>query len=328
MAKVRMALAGAVVAVAAWWSTPLQADDDAPGRPVTYVVPFDQDGESDVAARLQATFFKKLTGRDLIIDNRPGREGAVTWARLGSLSPDGFTVVAANLPNIVLQPLLREGTYETRDIDVVYFSHYTPDAIVVGLDSPFHTLADLVAAARKEPFGLTIAGTGFTSGNHMMHRRFNDQFGIRTTYLPLADSTAVVEAILTHRVAAAANYASLGVHWPKDVRVLAVASEQRLRGLPEAPTFRELGGDIVGGVYRGVAVPPNTPDPIRRELGALFDRINRDSLFARRMQEKGFAMTFIGPDEVGPFVAAQQLAYEDLLRDIVATEPLAEVQRW
>ena len=119
-----------------------------PDRQINYIIPFVPGGESDIAARLQGKVAAKLTGKDFVVQNKAGAGGALAWGQLNSMPGDGYTVVGSNLPHLILQPLEGQVQYKTEDITSVFFFHYTPDALVVALDSPYKTFADLVNAAK------------------------------------------------------------------------------------------------------------------------------------------------------------------------------------
>ena len=102
------------------------------------------------------------------------------------------------------------------------------------------------------------------------------------------------------------------------VRVLAVAAEKRSPVLPDAPTFKELGYDLVEGAYRGVSAPPGTPNEIVKALADAFDKVNRNPEFVKKMQEMAFDLEFMGPEEYQKFVADRQVYYAKLLKDVGA----------
>lgn len=85
---------------------------------------------------------------------------------------------------------------------------------------------------------------------------------------------------------------------------------------PGAPTFRELGYDIVEGAYRGVSVPPNTPDNIVKTLADAFEKVNRNPEFAKKMAELAFDLEFMGPAEYTKFIQTRKAYYADLLKDM------------
>jgi tripartite-type tricarboxylate transporter receptor subunit TctC len=280
-----------------------------PDKPIQYIIPFAAEGESDIAARLQAQVFQAKYRQEMIVVNKPGAGGALAWSRMNAMPGDGHTVVGVNLPHIVLQPLEPETQFKTEDITPVYFFHYTPDAIVVAADSPFNTFADLVRAAREKPEVVTIAGSGTNSANHVAQVRFDRELKVRTTYVPYKGTGEMISSILGAHVSAAMTYSTLAIQQKGKMRMLAVATEQRLPQFPDVPTFRELGYNWVDGAYRGIGVPKSTPPAVRKQVSDMMDAINKDPELRKRMFEGGFEVTDITLEMMPAFMKERTQEY-------------------
>ncbi|UCE32759.1 MAG: tripartite tricarboxylate transporter substrate binding protein [Burkholderiales bacterium] len=287
-----------------------------PSKTVNYVIAFGPGGESDVSARLQEPFFKKFTGQSVAIQYKPGAGGAAAWSQLKDATGDGYTIFGTNIPHIILQPLQKDVGYKTDELVTVYWFHYTPDAIVVTADSPFKTLQDLIAAAKKSPGATTFSGSGTNSANHLAQQRFDKMAGIKTTYVPFKGTGASNTALLGKQVSGAFSYSTVSLMLGEQVRCLAIALEERHPRLPDCPTFKEQGFDLVGGAYRGVAVPKSTPNEVRQQVADLIGKINKDPEFVRAMEDKGFAMANVSPAEMDKFMAENQAKYEALAREM------------
>lgn len=306
-------------------ATPAQSADSAasyPDRPVNYIIPFGSGGESDIAAQLQLPYFRQITGQDLFISRKPGGGGAVVWNELNTMPGDGYTVVGINLPHIVLQPLLG-AKFKTRDITGVFIFHYTPDAIVVSDDSPFRTLQDLIDHARKKPGTVLFSGSGRGTANHLSQIRFDKMAGIRTRYQPFKGTGASVSALVLEAVDASWGYLTVGLNYGDDVRLLAVATEKRHPRLPDVPTFKELGFNLVDGAYRGIAVPKATPEDLRKKISDIFGEINNDPDFRKKAENRGFAPVDIPYGDVAKFIAEKRVEYLNLANEagIVPSTP-------
>src|SRR5438132_151222 len=232
-------------AVAASMALPARAA--YPEKPVHYYIAFAPGGESDIAARLQQQVWRRKWGQELVVESKPGAGGALAWSQLNSYPGDGYTIMGTNLPHIVLQPLEGNVQYQTDDITNVNFFNYTPDAIVVRNESPFHTFQDLVAAAKAKPGTLNLAGSGTNSANHAAHARLNSTAKVQTTYVAFKGTGDLIASLLGGHVDGAMSYSSLGLAQRSKTRLLAVATPQRLAYFPDVPTFRELGIDWVDG---------------------------------------------------------------------------------
>jgi tripartite-type tricarboxylate transporter receptor subunit TctC len=283
-----------------------------PTKTITYVIAFAPGGESDIAARLQEPFFEKYAGETVAIQYRAGAGGAAAWSQLNRMPADGYTIVGTNIPHIILQPMQRDVGYETEDIATVYWFHYTPNALVVAAGSPHQTLADLVAAAKKAPGATTVSGSGTNGANHLGQQRFDALAGITTTYVPFRGTGAANTAILGRQVAAGWTYTTGALQLGDKARVLAVATEERHPKLPDVPTFKELGYDLVGGAYRGIAVPASTPEPIKKSLSDLIGTINQDPEFIQTMEDNGFAMIDVDLAAMPEFMDRMYREYEAL----------------
>ncbi|MBC7281097.1 tripartite tricarboxylate transporter substrate binding protein [Hoeflea sp.] len=280
-----------------------------PDKSVEYIIPFGPGGESDISARFQQPFFKDKFGQDLVVSYKPGGGGAVGWAQLNSMASDGYTIMGVNLPHIVIQPAQKDVGYTTEDIKTFHMFHYTPDAIVVTADSPYKTLDDFIADAKANPGGVTMSGSGKATANHLAQIRFDKMAGIKTAYVPFKGTGASVTAMLGKQVKAQWGYTTVGAAQGDAVRMLAVAMEERHPLFPDVPTFKELGFDMVGGAYRGMAVPKDTPAETVKALSDLFAEINADEAFRKQMLEGGFALLDVGIEGMDDFMQAREAEY-------------------
>lgn len=287
-----------------------------PDKTVNYIIPFGPGGESDVSARLQEPVFKQLTGQSMAIQYRPGAGGAAGWSQLNGMAADGYTVMGTNLPHIVLQPLQKDVGYKTDEITTLYWFHYTPDALLVPADSPFKTLKDYVAGAKAAPGATTMSGSGTNSANHLAQQQFDKLAGIKTTYVPFGGTGPSNAALLGKQVSGSWAYTTVQIQLGDQVRCLAVAMEKRHPKLPNCPTFKEQGFDLVGGAYRGVAVPKSTPPDVQAKMADILGKINADPAFIQKMEDGGFAMLNVGPDKMAAFMSGIQARYEALAKDM------------
>lgn len=280
-----------------------------PDKAVQYIIPFTAGGESDYVARMQSEVFRQKYKQSMIVLNRPGAGGGLVWAQLNSMPADGYTIAGVNLPHIVLQPLEGSVSYKTEDIVPVYFYHFTPDAIVVPASSPIKSFEDLIKTAKEKPGTLSFAGSGSMSANHMAHERLNKLAGIKTTYVPFKGTGDLIASVLGGHVTAAMTYLPMAVQQKGNMRLLAVASEQRHPAFPDAPTFKELGLNWVDGAYRGIAVPKSTPREIQQQVSQMMGELNRDPESRKKLVEGGYDLVDVGVDEMPDFLARRSKQY-------------------
>lgn len=283
-----------------------------PSKSINYILAFNAGGESDISARFQQMLFKKVAGVEVVIQYMAGAGGAQAWSQLNSMPGDGYTVMGINLPHTVLQPMQKNVGYKTDDLTPVHYFHYTPDAIFVHKDSQFKTLKDLIDYAKKNPGSVTFSGSGSNSSNNLAQARFDELAGIKTTYIPFSGTGPAVTAILGKATVAGFNYAPSGINQGDKMRLLAVAAEKRLPAFPDVPTFRELGFDLVGGAYRGVAVPKSTTEDIRQKVSDIVSKINAEPEFKKKMEDGGFVLTDVTYKDMPKFMADKKSEYGKL----------------
>ena len=276
---------------------------------VNYIIPFGPGGESDVSARMQQSFYKEKFGDDLVISYKPGGGGAAGWASLNGLNGDGQTIMGINLPHIVIKPAQKDVGFTTKDINTFYMFHYTPDAIVVKADSPFQTLQDLIDDAKANPGAVVMSGSGKASANNLAQIKFDKMAGIKTTYVSFKGTGASTVALLGDQVTAQWGYTTVGAKQGKAVRMLAVAMETRHPLFPEVPTFKELGYDMVGGAYRGIALPSSASAATVTEWSNRIGEINADPEFRQTMLNGGFALLDIGASQMDAFMKERTAEY-------------------
>lgn len=287
-----------------------------PEKPVTYTIPFNPGGESDITARLQEPELEKDLGVAVNVTHKPGGGGAVAWGEFQrTATPDGYSIVGCNIPHIIGQPLIRKDAgYKTDGFKVIMWFHFTPNALVVSKDSPFKTLDDFIQFAKKKPFVGTVGGSGTYSANHLETLRLMKAAGIDLTYVPYTGTGPVIPALMGGHIKAAMSYTPMAVNYKDKFRTLAVASEERVPALPDVPTFKELGYDIVGGAFRGVAAPLETPQPVVDRLAKAFTEANKK--IAEKQLDLGFVMQYATGDDALTLVDKMRAAYGDVLADI------------
>jgi len=265
--------------------------------------------------RHQQSFFKKLTGEDLIISYKPGGGGAVGWSQLNKMKGDGYNIMGINLPHIILKPRQKAVGFKTDDLVGVYMFHYTPDALLVNEGSPFKTLQDYIDFAKANPKKITSSGSGKGTANHLAQIRFDKMAGIKTTYVAFKGTGKAVTALLGNQVKTEWGYTSVGAKHSEKLRMLAVAMEERHPIFPDVPTFKELGFDLVSGAYRGIAVPKSTPEEVRNQISDIVGNINADTEFRKRMENDGMALLDIDYKNYSAFIEKMTTIYVDAAKE-------------
>jgi len=291
--------------------------ENFPQKPVTYLIPFNPGGESDIFARAQQPLLEKELKQNVLISYKTGGGGSVGWNELVRTKPDGYYTAGFNLPHIILQPLQRKSSgYQTKQIEPVMIFMNTPNILAVPQNSPYKTLKDFIDAAKAKPGAVTLGGSGSNTANHLGVVRLNKLAGVTLSYVPFTGTGDAMPAFLGGHVAGLMTYTTMGMQYKNDMRVLAVATEKRFAGLPDVPTFKELGYDLTEGAYRGLAVPPNTPKEIIDILYKACAAVNKDPEFAQKMLGMGFLLEDLDPAASAKLVDKLTVEYQAILNEL------------
>lgn len=238
---------------------------DYPSKPITLMVPFSAGGGTDVIARLFAPYLEEELGTSIAILNKPGSnaEVGITW--LYNQKPDGYSIGFTNLPHLVSNPLMRETNYKVDEFIPLINLVTDPGVIVVKADDDrFPDLESFLKFAEENPGSVTIGNAGIGSDDHIATLMLQDRTGVKFTPVPFTGAAPNRTALLGGHIMASAINASEAVQFVESgqMRILAVMSEKRYPDLPDAPTFKELGYNVVSGSSRGISCVPGTPDEI------------------------------------------------------------------
>ena len=288
-----------------------------PTRAISYVIPFNPGGQSDVMAQYQKPYLEEALGVDVVIRHQPGAGGALAWSNTVKTRGDGYTMVGNNVPHIIIQPMVREDAgYETADLKPVYLFQSTPIGLAVAPDSPFDSLQEFIEYASDNPEALTISGSGTHTGHHLAALQLEHLSGASFTYIPATGAAPSVANFLGgHTDALMANSTDLLAH-ASEMKILAIGTEDRFQALPDVPTFIEEGYEMTAGIDRGVAVPPDTPDEIVSVLEAAFEEVSENPEFVSEMEDLGFVIHTIGGSEYATYLERKSDEIETVLREL------------
>lgn len=294
--------------------------ENYPSQPIEYVIPFDPGGESDTTARLQQQRLEEaLGGTSVTVSNQPGGGGSLGWSNLvNNIESDGYTIMGHNLPHIILQPLTREDAgYQTDALKQVYIFESTPNALIVAEDSPYNTVEEFIAAAQEDPGSISLGGSGEFTSNHVATLQLAQQNDVELQYVPFTGTGSATSALQSGQVDGLMTYNTAAPDLQEQgAKVLAVAADERAKNLPDVPTFQEAGYELDEAAYRGVAVPPETPDNIVNTLAEAFREVNNDPQIVQQMRDLGFTIENMGPQEAEQFTQNRLEENRQLLQEL------------
>ncbi len=287
-----------------------------PTRQLTYLIPFDPGGQSDVEARRQQPHLSRILGQQVLVDYKVGGGGALGWRELARSKPDGYLFCGFNIPHTILHPLQQEVGYKTDQLVPVALFQRTPLGLAVPANSPYKTLKEFIDAAKKDPGKLSVGGSSFFSGPHFSALLFEKLAGIKLSYVPFTGAAPQVTALLGGHTDAGMTFSNDLVRFKDKLRVLAMATDERFQDFPDVPTFKELGFDVVEAVDRGVVVPLKTPPEIIAKLEAAFLEIARNPEIQAQMKEQGFVPLAMGAAETKAYLDKLTARYKGMLQQV------------
>jgi tripartite-type tricarboxylate transporter receptor subunit TctC len=283
-----------------------------PTRPITYVIPFDPGGASDKIAQQQVVALKRILGQDIALDYKAGSGGATGWTEVAKSSPDGYTVVAANIPHIIIQPMYGKVNYQTAQLDVIAIFASTPSGLGVLKSSPYTTLQEFLAAAKAEPGKMKIGINGELGATHMAALLFQKMTGTKFDIVFYTGAAPQLAAFLGGEVAVIMGNSDDFTKYKDQIKVLALASDTRSPDLADVPTFKEQGLDLVVATDRAVAVAAGTPPTVVKKLEAAFLEVSKTPEFQAAMKKQGFAQIAMGHDETKTYLEKLTASYKQL----------------
>lgn len=254
---------------------PAVAQEVYPSRTITLVVPFPAGSGTDLGARMLAKDMSEAMGQNVVVDNRPGANGNLGTQLVARAKPDGYTILvggaATNASNYAFYP--GKLGYTPASFDIVGGLGIVPLSLLVSGNSPWKTLGELIAEAKKNP-GKLACGSGTTTAQ-VACEIFKLRAGIDVLNVPYKGTPPAMTDLAGGQVQfvfADGTSASALVE-QKRLRVLATAASKRAPYWPDTPTFVELGiADLEISAWSAVFVPAGTPAAIQQRLNAVIRR--------------------------------------------------------
>ena len=248
------------------------AQDVYPSKPITLIVPFPPGGVADIVGRPFAEALSRELKTPVIIENKPGAGGGIGMGAVAKAKADGYTLLMA-LSSISILPeadkvLGRAPLYQLDQFTPIARLTADPTILAVRADSPWKTLQDFVAAARRRPGAITYGSSGNYGTMHVPMEMFAHRADVKLLHVPFTGGGPAVVALLGGQVDALSTGPSTVLQHVKagKVRVLASWGDHRLASLPDVKTLTESGFDAVFFQWCALFAPAGTPEPVLSRL--------------------------------------------------------------
>lgn len=291
-------------------STLTAAAQDFPTKDITHIMPWSAGGGTDTVMRTFLQYAEEPLGVGIRTQNVTGAQSGVGTMRLMKSRPDGYTIGSLTWDSMITVPYkdLVPG-YDTSTLSYLANVTLYPTVLAVNADTGWETLDDFIAAAKAEPGEVTVSDSGIGGIWHLHALDMAEQLGVELNHVPFPNGSAEQrEALISgENDAASLSYATVSSAADAgQVKVLAVMGAERDPSLPDVPTFKELGYDVIWGGMRVLAVPAETPDEVKAKLTEGFKAAFDDPEFQQKAADTGMNAYWMDGPETEAYVERTQ----------------------
>ncbi len=279
-----------------------------PTEPVRIIVGFKVGGITDVRARLIQPFLQEVLGVTVVVENMDGSTGGIAANFVKKQKPDGYTLLMVNMPtSIALRYTIGQKFDYVKDFKPIYeFSNKDFSFVSVRPDSAIKTIDDLAKVAKERK--VTAAMAGYGGNSHIVVAMFAAMVKPKQLVIvPTASSTEAMTMLVGGHVDFSVTSTGGAVFKMLEegkVRALAIASDSRLASMPQVPTFKENGYNLMLEGSYGVVAPAGMPSEVVMILERGFDKAARNEKFVEACKKQGITASHIGSEEF-----AKRMAY-------------------
>jgi tripartite-type tricarboxylate transporter receptor subunit TctC len=279
---------------------------DFPTKPVRVIVSFTPGSATDIVGRIVTAKLSEYWGQPVVVENRSGAGGAIGSAAVSKSAPDGYTLLINSSAHSVNPAIFANLPYDTvKDFTDIAALAIQPNVLVVAADSPYKTLADLLAYAKANPGKLNFGHAGVGSGTHLNTEKLLAQAGVTATVVPFKGTPEVVAAILSGSVDCYWVPISAGLSMIRGgkLRPLAMSTAKRNPQLPDLPTTAEAG--VKGAetaLWFGLWGPPGMPRDLVAKISTDVRRAVADPGVREKLLNLGNDTLDMSPAEFSAFI--------------------------
>jgi tripartite-type tricarboxylate transporter receptor subunit TctC len=308
--------------VAVALAAPAWAQEAFPAKPISLVVPFPPGGVADIVARPAADAMSRYLKQPVVVENKAGAGGGIGMGYVAKAKPDGYTLLLA-LSSISIIPEADKVTGRTPLYSLDQFvpiARFTADPTVLAVraDSPWKTLQDFIADAKRRPGAITYGSSGNYGTMHMPMEMFASSAGIKLLHVPYTGGGPAVVALLSGSVDALSTGPSTVIQHVKagKVRVLASWGDKRLASLPDVPTLSESGVDAVFFQWSALFAPAGTPEPVVAKLREAARATATDNAFVTALAALETPVQYLDAPELQRFWEADARKLAEAVRRV------------
>lgn len=315
----RSLLAATAGGIAATSVTPAgaQANDPWPTKPIKVIMPFGAGGSMDTLSRLLAPIVSESLGQQVVVENRPGATGTVTMAAVASAPADGYTLMFTGSSYSIIALLMPNLPFKMDAFTPLSRLTVGPTLMAVPAQLGIKTMAEFVAAAKKQPGKWSYGSSGIGTSVHLGGELFKMAAGVDLAHVPYRATPAIVADLLENRlqmsvlgVADCRQYVASG-----QLRALAVSYTERMLEFPDVPTFAEVGyPNVRASNDFGIAIRADTPAPIKARLEEAYRTAVRRPEIVQRLKDFGLIVVATSSADFTRALAEDAVRYSEVIR--------------
>ena len=291
---------------------------DWPAKSIRMIVPFAAGGGTDLVARALASSAEKILGQPIAIINKTGGSGAVGMAEGAGSKADGYTITMVTR-ELVSLPQLGTSPVGPDEFKLVCLINEDPAIVLVTPDSKYATVKDLIDAAKATPGAVKFASTAQPNFYLLGLGILTD-----TTYnqIPYNGAAEAIPALMGKHVEFSMTGPAEAMSQLKSgqLKGLGIAAVDRMEAFPDIPTLKEQGIPLITGTWRGIGVPPKTPQSVVDILASAFEKAAKDPDFVKFMNDKTFGIHYMNSDEFTAFAKRDWDALGGVVKAIKAQQ--------
>ncbi len=279
-----------------------------PTKPIRLIVPFGPGGVADVTARIVAQGLSEKLGKPVVVENMPSAGGITGAVNVTRAKPDGHTLFLVSNQQAVSPSLFKSLPYDpVKQFAMISMVGSFDIVMAVDQSSPLRTVADAIAAAKKDPQHFNLGTIGVGSTQHLSAEMFRSMAGLEVPTIPFKSSGEVLAAIKGKSVQVMFETvpAVIGNIKGGSLRVLGVASAKRSQLFPDTPTVAETVPGYVSVSWNGFAAPSGTPAAVVDKLNATVREVVKDPAINKKLVEVGMIPQTNSPKEFEDFLVAE-----------------------
>jgi tripartite-type tricarboxylate transporter receptor subunit TctC len=291
-----------------------------PDKPITVTQGFKAGGGSDTLAQLTQPYLEKVVGQSFVNQYIPGATGAIAWTQLAKTAKkDGYTISITNTPmlqtNYIMNP---EITYTIDELEPLANVITDPGIIVVGKDSPYNTVDDFFRAVKENPGKITVGNSGVGGDDFFTTLIFEKASGMKVQMVPFEGDGPSWQAAMGGKIDASFN--NVGIVYPQvkagNLKALAIMTEERYASLPDVPTLKEKGFNVVSGSSRGYCAPKGVPEEVKKVMIEAFKKMATMPEFIKACEDRASIIDMKYGDDYSKMLHDQEAAFKLIWEEV------------